>query len=251
MRGNGNDHWDDALYRAIVRAIDTVRGAVRAVDVRRAARIAAAAACAIVMLGVPAALAAAGWRRGAADIDVAGSAPYRAERRRLELARSDLGESEQDIGLRRKDVAKARESLDGAKAEGERYRAAVEEFQTAGRQTKAPALAVVSIGDMTDDYGYRSIPITVHNTTSNTYTYYSIDYQATDDDGDVAYTGFAMFDSASGAVCMPDSDCTMRILDRHDFTGQTVTPMSWSVSGPGGTADDYGRYGDDVTARRF
>ena len=101
-----------------------------------------------------------------------------------------------------------------------------------------------SIGVVDAAYGYYKIPFTVHNNTSTTFTYYKVQYQLTDDAGNITNTYFVN----NANDCAGNSDCVMTGYGRFNPAGMTLTPISWTT---GSAENSYGRYGTDVVTRRF
>jgi len=88
----------------------------------------------------------------------------------------------------------------------------------------------------------------LHNNTSETYSFFEINYQAEDGDGNIRYSGFALADD--GTTCGPNADCAISFFGKFNHTGLTIVPISWNVS----TADnsnDYGCYGANVITKQF
>lgn len=200
--------------------------------------VAALCAIAVVAAGV------AGWTMGGRSVDVRASAEYQAKAKELDRAETALTESKQDVDNRAKQVDEADGALTATAKERERYRELAKEFGALPGDDN-PRIVVKAIGPAQSSYGYHLIPITIHNNTSATLTYYEIRYQLTDDAGNVVHAYFAN----GTATCAAKADCVIEGSDRFDPSGMTFTPISWNLDGSGdGT---YGCYGTDVVTRRF
>lgn len=199
------------------------------------------AACCAVVVVVSGVI---GWNMGGDSVDVRSNAAYQAKAKELKRAETALTESKQDIGNRAKQVDEANDAIAETTKEMEHYQDLAKEFGPIAGDAN-PKIGVQAIGAAENSYGYHNIPITIHNNSSTTLTYYQINYQFTDDVGNITHTYFAN----STAPCAANADCTVNGFDRFDPTGMTLTPISWTIDGTG--TGTYGRYGTDVATRRF
>ncbi|MBT1180960.1 hypothetical protein JS531_03035 [Bifidobacterium sp. CP2] len=194
-----------------------------------------------------------GMAMGVASVDVTRTPQYAQRARDLRWAQSDLKESQEDVVNRTRDIGKANDAIKQADKDAATYQAVVDEFDKAGQASESPAITVTGIGERgASAGGYTTIPMTVHNNTSNTYTFYEVNFQVQDDAGNVRHAYFALGSSDIGSgVCGPNADCHIQVLDQFDYAGLTLVPISWSVSTADSSGNGYGTYGTDAPTRRF
>ncbi|OZG57452.1 hypothetical protein BMYO_1949 [Bifidobacterium myosotis] len=208
----------------------------------------AKAAATLVCVGVLMWAGSTGYRLGGQSVVVADTPQYQQASQKLKWANVDLMESKQDVANREKQIKEANDAIDQAKKDREKYGKIVEEVQQAQRESKSPVLTVIAIGDTSQSYIFFETPMTVHNNTDKTYSFFEVYVQATDADGNVVHSGYALGESET--TCEPNADCQIKLFDEFDPRGLKVTPTYWSVTATDGSSD-YGRYGADVMSKQL
>lgn len=237
------DVYDDA-FSAVKTLMQRDDGAL-ARRLAGGARMLAGLACVAALIGTGVA----GWNLRGRSVVVQESPQYRKEAENLKWANSDLEESKQDVSNRQQQIREAGSQVDQLKRDQEKYGQLVQEIKKAQQQSKTPILTVTAIGDITQQssFSYR-VPITVHNNSQDTLTFFEIYYEAVDADSNIVDAGYALGDS--GVACEPNADCIVRTYSNYSPSGTRIIPTFWSTNTANSDSQN-GRYGADVMSKQF
>ncbi|KAB7788349.1 hypothetical protein [Bifidobacterium cebidarum] len=209
------------------------------------ARLLVVVACIAALIGTGFA----GWNLGGRSVVVQESPQYRKEAENLKWANSDLEESKQDIDNRQQQLREAGSQVDQLKRDQEKYGQLIQEIKQAQQQSQTPMLTVTAIGDISQQstFSYH-VPITVHNNSQNTLTFFEVYYETVDADQNIVDSGYAL--GSSGATCEPNADCVVKTYGNYSPAGTRIIPTYWSIN-TANSDSQYGRYGADVMTKQF